>query len=134
MMKFYLVFLIIILTTSQTYARSFGVGAILGSPTGLSGKYFLGNNAAVDAAFSYSSNEVVIYGDYLKHFPGAFRARNAFISSLNPYVGIGPVIAFGDKDKNKHFIDDDEDSFGIGARIPLGVEWMANEIPLGVSL
>lgn len=124
------------ISLTRTYAGSVGIGAILGDPTGLSGKYFMGNNAAVDAALSFGNHELIIYADYMKHFPGAFGKQNAFIASLNPYVGVGPVLAFGDgnKDHRHRFIDDDEDRFAFGVRVPFGVEWMSKEIPIGVSL
>jgi hypothetical protein len=122
------------LCVSQTLAGTMGIGAFLGHPAGLSGKYFMRNHEAIDAAISYGNNELILYGDYLRHFPGAFGKQNAFVSSLSPYVGIGPIFAFsdGDKDNNK-FIDDEED-FSFGGRIPVGVEWISKEIPVGLSL
>lgn len=129
-----LMFSLLILT--PLHARTFGLGVTLGDPTGLSGKYFMNNQTAVDGAIAYGSHELILYGDYLKHFPGALGRQNEFVSQLNPYVGIGPVLAFGDGN-NKHnhrFMDDDDDDFAFGGRIPLGIEWLPNNVPLGVSL
>lgn len=136
MKKIIFLLFFILISTRQTYARSFGLGVTLGSPTGLSGKYNLDNNIAYDAALAYGSHELVLYGDYLKHFPGAFGKQNAFIAALRPYVGVGPVFVFadGDHDHNHHYVDDDDDDFAFGGRIPLGVEWISNEIPVGFSL
>lgn len=121
--------------TSQAQSGKLGGGVILGDPTGLSGKYFMGNDA-VDVGLAYGSHEFILYGDYLRHFPGVLGKENAFIAALNPYVGLGPVFAFGDNDKDHshHFINDDDDDFAFGGRIPVGVEWKAREIPIGVSL
>lgn len=131
-------FFVALLLTTSAFAKpgNFGLGVLLGSPTALSAKYFTGGNDAVDAGLSFSSHEIIVFGDYLRHFPGKFGKQNAFVSALNPYVGVGPVFAFGDHDHNHkhHFIDDDDDDFAFGGRIPFGVEWMAPEIPVGVSL
>lgn len=136
-MKKIIIFLAVFFTTlTQTHAKPFGLGVTLGDPTGLSGKYFLNRDTAIDGALSYGSHELIIYGDYLKHFRGAFGRQNAFVAALTPYVGVGPVFAFGNGDHhhNHRFIDDHEDDFGFGGRIPLGVEWKANQVPVGVSL
>lgn len=120
------------LSLAQAQTKKFGIGAILGDPTAVSAKYFLGNNFAVDGAVSYSHHELIVFGDYLKHFPGRLGKQNDFVARLTPFVGVGPVIAIGDNDKHHHFLDDDDD-FGFGVRVPVGIEWMASEIPLGVS-
>lgn len=133
MKKLTLALLSLSLFSSLSYAQTkkFGIGAILGDPTAISAKYFMGNYA-VDGAVSYSHHELLLLGDYLKHFPGRLGKQNDFVARLTPYVGVGPVIAIGDSDKNHHFLDDDDD-FGLGIRVPLGLEWMASEIPLGIS-
>jgi len=125
-----------LLSSTAFAAPKMGVGVLLGDPTALSGKYFMGGDSAIDAGISFGHHELVLFGDVLKHFPGKFGSQNAFVSSLNPYVGVGPVVAFsdGDNDHSHHVIEDDDDDFGIGGRIPLGVEWMDKEIPVGVSL
>lgn len=133
-------FLLLALLTSTTlFAKpgttGFGAGVILGDPTALSGKYFMGETA-FDAGLSFGHHELLIYGDYLRHFPGKLGKQNEFVAGLTPYVGVGPVFAFadGDDDHKHHFIEDDDDDFAFGARIPLGVEWIYQELPIGVSL
>jgi hypothetical protein len=130
MQKLFLLFLALI--SFSAFSKT-GVGVILGDPTALSVKHFMGTDA-IDAGLSFGHHEVLLYGDYLKHFPGKLGSQNAFISNLTPYIGVGPVIAFGDNDKNHHFIEDDDDEFAFGGRIPFGAEWMSKEIPLGISL
>jgi hypothetical protein len=138
MKKIILILAFIFVSLSSTYAqtRKLGVGALLGDPTALSAKYFMGTNA-VDGGVAFGNHEFILFGDYLKHFPGKIGNQNAFVAALTPYVGIGAVIAFDDGENNHshhHFINDDEDDFALGARIPFGVEWMATEIPMGVAL
>lgn len=136
-MKKIILLLLFTLTSLTCFAKpgKVGVGIILGDPTALSGKYFFGTDA-IDAGLSFGHDEFLIYGDYLKHFPGRLGKENAFVAALTPYVGVGPVFAFGDHDKHhhRHFIDDEDDDFAFGARIPFGLEWMSKEIPLGVAL
>lgn len=131
--------ILIILTffTVHTFAApatKFGIGALLGDPTALSVKSFLNQTTAVDGGVGYGKHEVILFGDYLRHFPGRLGRQNGFIAALSPYVGVGPVFAFGTKDKSHSMIEDDEDTFAFGGRIPFGIEWMSQEIPLGVSL
>ena len=135
-MKNFTFLMVSLLILTPLHARTFGLGVTLGDPTGLSGKYFMNRQTAIDGAIAYGSHELILYGDYLKHFPGAFGRQNEFVSQLNPYVGVGPVFAFGDgnHDHKHRFMDDDDDDFAFGGRIPLGIEWLPNNVPLGVSL
>ena len=140
-----LIFTLLIITSaaSITHAASmngrFGVGIILGGPTGLSGKYFLDREQAIDVGLAFDIDDfVLIYGDYLKHFPGAFGAREKFFTELTPYIGVGPVIVLDsdDRKRNDRYFADDDDDFGVGVRIPLGIEWMSQnpKIPIGIAL
>jgi hypothetical protein len=55
--------------TGQLWAQKageFGAGVVLGSPTGITGKYWLNGSRALDAGLGFDSN-VLIYGDYLWH-------------------------------------------------------------------
>src|SRR5687768_17146163 len=113
-------FLLLVLLTSTAFAKrgNFGLGVILGDPTALSAKYFTSGNDAIDGGLSFNDHEVIVYGDYLRHFPGKLGKQNAFVAALNPYIGVGPVFAFGDNDhKHRHghdFIDDEDDDFAFG--------------------
>lgn len=127
-----------LLLSSSAFAKpgGLGVGVLLGDPTALSAKYFMQGNDAIDGGIAFGHHELLLFADVLRHFPGKFGSRNEFVSALNPYVGVGPVVAFsdGDKDHSHHVIEDDDDDFGIGGRIPIGVEWTDKEMPIGVSL
>lgn len=145
---FFIAAVSLLLIPTKTFAAkgaggNFGAGFMLGSPSSLNVKYFQNSKIAFDAGLAFDSNDyVMLYGDYLVHFPGLFKTQSAFINSLNPYVGFGGFMAFSDHDhdhapgqRHDHdlFGDDDED-FAFGVRVPIGVEWRATEIPLGVSL
>jgi hypothetical protein len=121
--------------------QGFGLGVILGEPTGFTGKYRYDARSALDFGLAWSfSSFFLIYGDYLYHFPSAFRgAREPFFQQLTPYIGGGGALFFdtasrrvGDRDA-KYFTKDG-DSFGLGIRFVAGLEWSPPSIPLGVFL
>jgi len=114
-----------------------GVGFILGSPTALSAKWYESDKRAFDLQMAFFQDHYfLLYGDYLVHFPGAFRAPHRFIRELSPYIGVGPFMAFATKDRHPRgkYFDDDDDDFAIGVRVPFGIEWIWDEIPIGIGL
>lgn len=132
-----LIALLALVLADASFARSrgpvtpfgFGAGIVLGEPTGLSGKLALGRRAAVDFLAAYSINNFFLLGsDFLFHFPHAFGSKVAFASELEPYVGVGGSIAIS----NRSTILGSVSSFGIGVRIPLGIEWVTPSIPVGI--
>ncbi|MFL5814647.1 MAG: hypothetical protein ACJ763_13815 [Bdellovibrionia bacterium] len=121
---------------SPETSRPFGLGVVLGEPTGITGKYWIDRRSAVDTTLSYSfSDYFLVFADYLYHFPGAFGQTNEFVSALNPYVGVGAEIFIQTQDtgnKDRTYFRSDQGSAGFGIRIPLGVEWRPVTVPLGV--
>jgi hypothetical protein len=115
------------------HAQKFGAGLLLGEPTGLSGKYWqTPSTRAIQGGLAWSFDSyMLISGDYLFHFPAAFGAKTPFAAQLNPYVGIGGVMFFGNNIRPKGI---DRSSFGLGLRIPLGIEWRPADPPIGVFL
>jgi hypothetical protein len=120
------------LTTSS---HPFGLGIVLGEPTGLSAKYWVTSHHAVDFGLAYSFNSFVyIFADYLFHFPGAFGTSSRFVTQLNPYIGIGGIFlgsTSSGRVDNKYFTSGGS-SAGVGLRLPLGIEWSPGEPPLGI--
>ena len=70
---------------------TFGIGVVLGEPTGVSGKYWLSEQTAIDGAFGYSfGDRFRVSMDYLVH-------TNAFEAPEFPlYYGVGGAIS-GDR-------------------------------------
>ena len=102
-----------------------GVGFVLGEPTGLTGKFWTTADRAIDGGLAFSFDRFVfLYSDYLFHFKSYSRIR--------PYAGIGGgfLIASGNK-KGKYF-DEQDGSFGLGIRIPVGAEWFIPDAPFGI--
>lgn len=128
-------FLMVCLFSPNLYSapRSFGLGLVLGSPTAITGKYWLDSTHAIDMGLGYWFGDYVdIYGDYLWHFPRAFSTARHPISEIIPYIGVG-----GDLHVANHpppNPDNNHPNVGVFGRIPFGLEWLPSSAPLGVFL
>lgn len=93
------------------------------------------SDRAVDMGLTfYFSNLVLIYSDYLFHFPKAFGTSSPFVAQLSPYVGVGGVMLFWSGSYYNRYYYDSPHGFGIGVRFPIGIEWKPSDPPLGVFL
>ena len=124
--------LFLVVFTGQKLAAQdsgIGVGIIVGEPTGLSFKYWLGGGSAIDAALAWSlegRNSFSIHGDYLRHF----ELIEVESGHLPFYAGLGVRMRFlEDRPGN-----DDNDNFRLGVRIPLGIAYLFEDIPLELFL
>jgi len=103
-------------------ARNFGLGLIIGDPTGLSLKGFLSADHAIDGAVGLGligGHDLIVQADFLWLFP-LHRWSSA---TLDMHLGVGPKLGI----KNKG-----EDEVRIGARGPFGVSVMFLEAPFDV--
>ena len=131
MKRFFTVILVILILSASVMLsateRKIGAGFILGSPSGITGKLFLDKGNAVDIGLGVASGDgFYLYGDYLRHFSGVFPAEN-----LNLYFGIGPGYHRYEK-KNRW--DEDEVENRLEVRLPIGLEYMVDKVPLGVFI
>ena len=126
-MKCKIAIIVLLLAVSSANARTqddFGIGIIVGEPTGLSLKYWLDEESAVDgaAAWSHSENDSFqLHGDYLIHNYDLLE-----VDELPVYWGIGARLKFKDNDgrgRNEH-----DAIFGI--RIPMGITYLFEDEPL----
>jgi hypothetical protein len=109
-------------------AREFGLGIIIGDPTGLSGKYFLAPENAIDFAVGLGllhGKHLAIHADYLWHFQLDEWSSGRF----DLYAGVGPKLGIRDKGGRGRGGDG---SVLLGARAPLGVAVMFLEAPFDV--
>lgn len=102
-----------------------GLGVIVGEPTGVSAKLWLGDMMAVDAAAAWSVSRYAalhVHADVLYH---NFELLKVTSGSLPAYVGVGGrfKVARGEDDKAR-----------IGLRVPLGLEYLFDGLPLGAFL
>lgn len=109
--------------------KGFGVGLMLGAPSGLALKYYLDDTHAIDGGIGVSRytrgrDGVHLHIDYLWH-PVQLASADPFVVPL--YLGIGArVFDFDDDDK--------DDGTAIGVRAPLGVMLDFNNVPLDIFL
>ena len=116
----YVVLGLTLLWCSAVYAEGFGVGVILGEPTGLSFKQWVSDQTAIDAAAAWSfgeENAFHVHLDYLIHTGGR---PDPEVGRIFFYFGIGGRLKA------------EEEQGRIGARIPLGVAYEFDESPVDV--
>jgi len=103
----------------------FGAGLIVGEPTGISVKYYLGDDTAIDGAIggAFLGKGVQVHSDFLWH-PWVLENKPSFV--LPAYVGVGGRIL----DRNGG--GGDEDHFRFGVRGVGGVLFDFREVPLDV--
>jgi len=117
------VFFLIFFWTEAANAQSgkFGVGIIAGEPTGLSLKYKLSQNNAIDAAAAWSFLKEAafhVHADYLFH---DYSLINVTKGRLPFYYGIGARLKLSEKSR-------------VGVRIPLGLAYEFANSPVDIFL
>ena len=126
-MKSKIAIVVLLLAAALANARThddFGIGFMVGEPTGLSLKYWIDEESAIDgaAAWSYSENDSFqLHGDYLIHNYELLEA-----DELPLYWGIGARLKFKDSDgrgRNENYA-----IFGI--RVPFGITYLFEDEPL----
>lgn len=121
--------------TAKESHQNFGLGILLGAPTAITGKYWLNNEAAVDGGLAFSfSDYVLIYADYLFHYPRPFNLSEKFFTELSFYVGAGGnlVTTTNERSTTDNYLGKKSGSLGLGVRIPFGLEWMPARPNLGI--
>lgn len=105
----------------------FGLGLIIGSPTGLSLKYYLGESGqAIDGAVGLAfvgASGIHVHADYLWH-PFILTSDPSF--TLPMHVGVGARIL----DRNGGRGHDD--NLRVGLRAPVGITFDFKDVPLDV--
>lgn len=113
--------LVALSTISRAQDRGFGIGVLLGEPTGLSGKAWVSGRNAIDVGLAYSFRSkgyFHVHADYLWHFPDVIQSTERFPL----YAGIGGRIATG------------KGGGLFGVRIPLGIAFWMRSAPIEVFL
>ncbi|MBN1973486.1 MAG: hypothetical protein JW787_07585 [Sedimentisphaerales bacterium] len=114
--------LLILIAAANTNAleiqeKDFGLGILVGEPTGFSVKYWMDEKRAVDGALAWSffgDDAFQLHGDYLIH---DYKLNNS--EQWPAYYGIGALLKFEKDEGRKH---DGETIFGL--RIPFGMTYL----------
>ena len=102
--------------------KGFGLGIILGEPTGISAKKWLDSSSALDVAVAWSfvsPSSFHLHADYLYH---NFNLLNVKEGKLPLYFGIGFKVRIREGDDR------------LGIRIPVGLCYMFEQSPLDIFL
>ncbi len=133
-----LTFLAMAFASNQSFAQNTGVGAglILGSPTGISAKFWTSSTNAVDLAIGWSANGewarfgdtwyyvnsqsyLHIHADYLWHNFNVIKSEERFPL----YYGLG-----------FHYDSGNTMAAAFGIRGVVGIDWLPRSVPLDVFL
>jgi hypothetical protein len=117
-----------VMSPAEGISRSkgvFGIGVVLGEPSGVSGKYWLSERTAVDGAFGYSfGDRYRVSVDYLIH-QDAFDSPDFLL-----HYGIGGAIA-GDRG---YVTKSRTGNFALGVRGVIGIDYLFKRAPLDAFL
>ena len=108
---------IVLSTAALSQDKGFGVGVILGEPTGLSAKMWVSQQNAFDFGLAYSFRSkgyFHIHADHLWHFPNVIESSER----IPLYFGIGGRLAVG------------KGSGIFGVRIPFGIAFWLRSAPI----
>lgn len=119
---------------SQAKGGPFGLGIILGEPTGITGKYFFSKDEALDFHLGLEGfdggrhDNVGFYVDYLFHFD---LGVNNSVMSMPLYVGPGGALIITDNDYCGRFkcYRDNDDSIWLAIRAPVGLSFQFKSFP-----
>jgi len=112
---------LLVVVTGAAQDRGFGLGVILGEPTGVSAKGWISSRTAFDAGLAWSfrrSGYLHVHADYLWHFADVVSTNQQVL----PYIGIGGRIGARDN------------SAIVGVRVPFGISWIPTNAPIDVFL
>ncbi len=111
--------------SAETIERGkFGIGLIVGEPTGVAVKQYLTDNTAIAGAvgFAFVGGGLHAHADYLWH-PWVLTRERKFI--LKSYLGPGLRVFNHNQGRGS-----DSDDLHIGARATIGVQFEFTEVPL----
>ena len=97
----------------------FGLGIVVGEPTGLNAKYFFDKKNAVDATVGWSfsgDNDFYIGADYLHHIYSLIKVSKG---ELPLYFGVGGRVIFRENRSDK-----------FGVRVPVGLNYLFADLPI----
>ncbi len=109
-------------------AGDFGLGFVLGDPSGITAKYFLNRDHAVAAGIGDAAGSgFYLNVDYLMHFHEIIPVREMAL-----YLGGGGAFHHYHRDRNGRIWDDEEEENRIEARMPFGLNYVFKPIPIEV--
>lgn len=114
--------------TAQSNGGNFGLGIIVGEPTGIDAKIFLTKKNALEFAVAWSlndDNDLHIQGDYLWHNYRLIKLDSSDEMPLFFGVGLRAIMRDDRDDRN------DRDDV-VGIRFPVGLAYMFANYPFDI--
>ena len=111
------VILLMIAIKGFSQKSDFGLGIIIGEPTGISAKVWTGKTTAIDAAAAWSfyyPEALHLHADFLKH---NFALINVNSGKLPFYYGLGAQLKIANEPQ-------------LGIRIPVGLSYIFENFPI----
>jgi hypothetical protein len=108
-------------TDAFAQREGFGIGLILGEPTGISGKYWIGSTTAVDGGVAWSfvdDGALHLHSDFLKHSFGLIEVEQG---AMPVYYGGGARMSIGE-------------DFRFGIRGVVGLNYHFGNAPVDVFI
>lgn len=138
-MKKLLIASLLIATTYVAKAQDsgFGLGIMIGSPTGLSAKAWLGGDRAIGMGLAWGLNHngyLQVHADYLFHKMDLIPVNKG---KLPLYYGPGlRMRAWGNDGyyHRGHYYDDGDGHLDLGIRFPVGLAYLFEGAPVDVFL
>ncbi len=117
------IFIVLLISTiSSAQSNGFGLGIIVGQPTGISAKYWTSSSTAFDFGLGYSfenNSRMHIHADYLFHSKDLFNTSE----NIALYYGPGARLKLVDKGDSR-----------LGFRFDVGLVWVPRNSPVDVFL
>lgn len=108
-------------------SKSFELGIVLGEPTGLSARFWIGKNS-IDGALGMGYNGLSLHGSFLFH-----KITNLKIEGYKLPFYYGPRVQIGEHRDNSKF-SDNRNSTKFGVYFNLGTSYMFKSIPFNLFL
>ena len=113
--------ILMIVATGRSQEKGFGMGVIMGEPTGVSAKGWLSSRSAIDGGLAWSfrgDGYIHAHMDYLWHFQDITNSTQ----QVMPYIGMGGRITGL------------RSAATVGVRVAGGLSWLPDGSPLDVFL
>lgn len=125
-----------LLSGAHAQSTGFGLGIMLGDPTGLSGKFWLNGDRAVDFGLAWGiyGKYVHLHSDYLFHNTSLF---NVSKGQLALYYGPGLRVrswSGGRYWNHGRWHEYDGSRISVGVRLPVGLAYLFDGAPVDVFL
>ena len=111
-------------------AGNFGLGFVLGNPSGITAKYFLGGDHAIAAGVGDAAGHgLYLNVDYSNTSADFFR-----LPDMTFYLGGGGAFHHYHRDRHVRVWDDEDEENRLETRMPFGINYVFKPVPIEAFL